>query len=245
VKLLRSLIFVIWLYGTMAILAILALPVLVLPRRVTASVIRVYARLILFGLYWICGIRVELKGHEHIRDGAQIVAGKHQAMLDVFIPFLFFRDPVVIMKRELLWYPFLGWYALKSSQIPIDRDGGAQTMRRMLKAAKSRVLSGAGRQLVIFPEGTRTEPGAPPAYKPAGIRAFYKNLDLPIIPVATNSGLCWPAHGLIRNPGVVVYEVLPEIDAGLSQKDMLATLQARLEAGSNALLPPGAHGRDR
>ncbi|MGC6498629.1 MAG: lysophospholipid acyltransferase family protein [Henriciella sp.] len=244
--LLRSLLFVIWLYGGMAVLGLMALPALLLPRRFIVGLIRLYAHLVIAGLRIVCGIQVELRGREHVGQGPQLIAGKHQAMLDVFIPFLYFDDPVVIMKRELLWYPFLGWYALKSRQIPIDRGGGAQTMRKMLKAAQSRVPEGRGRQLTIYPEGTRTAPGAPPAYKPAGLRAFYKALNLPVLPMATNSGLCWPARGLRRRPGKIVYELLPPVPAGLANKDMLVRLQDRLENASDALLEEGRQAqRDR
>ncbi len=237
--LLRSLLFVLWLYGSMAVLGLLGLPALFLPRRIMVGVIRFYAHLVIFGLKLICGIQVEFRGREHAHAGAQLVVGKHQAMLDVFMPFILFDDPVVVMKRELLWYPFLGWYALKSRQIPIDRAGGAKTMRKMLKAAQATVPQGQGRQLTIFPEGTRTLPGAAPAYKPAGLRAFYKALNLPIIPMATNSGLCWPARGVRRKPGKIVYELLPPLPPDMPPKEMLARLQEALETASDELLEEG------
>ena len=238
----RSILFFLWLYGSMAVVTIASLPTMLLPHRFVIGAIRVYARVVLFGLRWIMGIKVEFRGRGHIPDGPLIVAGKHQAMLDVFVPFLLFKDPVVIMKRELLWYPGLGWFALRARMIPIDRGGTARTVKAMLKRARARVLPGAGRQLVIFPEGTRRAPGAEPSYKPAGIRAFYKGLDLPIIPVATNSGLCWHARGIRRTPGTVVYEVLAPIEPGLPQPQMLDTLIERIETASNHLLEE-AHAR--
>lgn len=238
-RLIRSLLFVIWMYGWMAILGILCLPTLLMPRIVVLFCIRNYVRLMLFGLYVFCGVRVELRGKEHVTGGPQLIAGKHQAMLDVFMPFLFFRDPVLVMKRELLWYPVLGWYALKTGQLPIDRSGGAQTMRKMLEVARRVIAERGGRQLIIYPEGTRVAPGAEPDYKPAGIRAFYKSLELPIFPLATNAGLSWPARGLVRTPGTVVYELHPPIPEGLPPKEMVKRLEAELEAASTALLPEG------
>ena len=79
------------------------------------------------------------------------------------------------------------------------------------------------------------------------MRAFYKALDVPLVPVATNAGLCWPAHGIRRTPGTVVYEVLPAIEPGLEHKDMLARLQGDLEAASTRLLDEGlaVQGRTR
>ncbi len=232
----RSLGFVVWMYATMAIIGILGLPVMLLPRRAVIALMRLYARTVLLGLRLFVGIRVELRGREHIPDGPLLVAGKHQAMLDVFIPFLLFKDPIVVLKRELLWYPVLGWYCWRTGMVAIDRAGTARTVKKMLKAARARVPQGKGRQMIIFPEGTRAAPGAEPDYKPAGVRAFYKALQLPIVPVATNSGLCWPAHGLTRKPGKVVYEVLPPIEAGLPHKQMLARLVDELETASTRLL---------
>lgn len=240
---LRSMIYVIWLYGWMFVMGVIFLPSLLLPRAVIIFGIRTYARLVVFGLRWICGITVEFRGREHIPGGPILLAGKHQAMLDVFVPFLLVRDPVIVMKRELLWYPVLGWYALKSRQLWIDRSGGAKTMRRMLKIAREEVRAGAGRQMLIYPEGTRTEPGEPPQYKPAGVRGFYKTLDVPLVPLATNSGLCWPAHGLTRRPGRVVYEALPAIEPGLESKAIMERLERELEAGSNHLLNEGRERR--
>ncbi|MFN3213601.1 MAG: lysophospholipid acyltransferase family protein [Henriciella sp.] len=242
----RSFIYVIWLYGWMAVLGILALPTLFLPRGAILWVIRLYARTVVLGLKWICGVHVEFRGLEHVSGGPLLIAGKHQAMLDVFVPFLIFDDPVLVMKRELLWYPALGWYAMKTRMLAIDRAGGAKTMRKMLAAAQARVV-GESRQMLIYPEGTRSDPGAAPDCKPAGVRAFYKTLDVPMLPLATNSGLCWPAHGMVRTPGKVVYEVLPPITPGMNPKAMLAELEARLEAGSDRLLDEGlaAQGRTR
>lgn len=242
----RSFVFIVWLYGWMAILGILALPTLLLPRAAILWFIRLYARVVVIGLRIICGISVEFRGREHVPGGPVLIAGKHQAMLDVFLPFLVFDDPVLVMKRELLWYPALGWYALKTRMMAIDRDGGAKTMKRMLTLAKRRVKE-EGRQMLIYPEGTRALPGAAPEYKPAGIRAFYKSLAVPLVPFATNSGLCWPAHGMVRRPGRVVYEVLPPLRSDLNPKAMLVELETQLEAASDRLLDEGlaAQGRTR
>jgi 1-acyl-sn-glycerol-3-phosphate acyltransferase len=150
------------------------------------------------------------------------------------------------MKRELLWYPALGWYAMKTRMMAIDRAGGAKTMKRMLSLANRRVKD-EGRQMLIYPEGTRALPGAAPEYKPAGIRAFYKSLGVPLVPFATNSGLCWPAHGMVRRPGLVVYEVLPALPSDMNPKAMLTELETQLEAASDKLLEEGlaVQGRTR
>ena len=242
----RSFLYVIWLYGWMAVLGILALPTLFLPRGAILWFIRLYGRMVLVGLRWICGIKVEFRGRENIPDGPVLIAGKHQAMRDVFVPFLVFDDPVLVMKKELLWYPALGWYALKTRMLAIDRDGGAKTMKKMLAAAHVRVRD-EQRQMLIYPEGTRLPPGSKPRYKPAGIRAFYKSLEVPLVPFATNSGLCWPARGMIRRPGIVVYEVLPALPGDMNPKAMVVELETQLEAASERLLDEGlaVQGRSR
>lgn len=235
-NLVRSILFFLWLYGMMAVLTIVGLPTMLISHRAVMWMMKLYSRAVRFGLRMIMGIKVELRGLENIPDGPFIVAGKHQAMLDIFIPFLIFDDPIVVLKKELLWYPGLGWYALRSKMIAIDRDGTSRTMKALLKAAKERVPTGKGRQLVIFPEGTRAIPGAEPDYKPAGVRALYKVLELPIVPVATNSGLCWHARGIRRTPGTAIYEVLPAIEPGQPPREVVTRLTDALEAASTRLL---------
>lgn len=236
-RLLRSLLFLVWLYGMMALCGIAFLVTFLMPRRAAIWATAQYSKSILFGLRLICGIRTELRGLEHMPQGAAIYAGKHHCMLDVFIPFLITRDPAIILKKELVWTPFLGWYALKCGMIPIDRSGTSRTLKAML-AATAKATS-EGRQVVIFPEGTRRPPNAPADYQAAGISALNKALGVPIVPVATNAGLCWPARGLGRRSGLIVYEVLPPIPPGLDRRALMARLEADLETASNRLIEEG------
>lgn len=234
---LRSLLFVGYLYGMMAVMGTFFVIALVLPRRVIMQCIKAYTLSIHWGMQAICGIETELRGLENLPDGPFIYAGKHQCMFDIFVPFLVAPDPVIVMKRELLWYPFLGWYALKSQMIAIDRAGTTKTLRAMVAAARKRVAG--GRQVVIFPEGTRTRPGDTPHYHAAGVVGLYKALHVPIVPVATNAGLCWPAHGTRRRSGRIVYEFLPPIEAGLDRKTMMHRLQTDMESSVDALVREG------
>ena len=230
---LRSLLFTAWLYLSMAIFAIGLSPVLLIGRGAAMAVIRLWARFIRFGLRWICGIRIEVRGLEHRPSGAALVAAKHQGMLDVIAPFTFLDDPCFVMKKELLPLPFFGWFAWKTKMIAVDRSGHAKALKDMARQARARLAD--GRQILIFPEGTRTAPGVPGDYKP-GVAAIYRDLDGPCWPIATNSGQCWPAHGFIRRPGVVVYEFLPPIPAGLKRAEFMAQLESRIETASTALL---------
>lgn len=234
---LRSILFVIYMYGLMAVMGIIFLPALALPKGVALFGIRSYANLLRIGLHVIGGIRTQIKGQENLPQGGFIYAGKHQCMWDVFIPFIICKAPTIIMKRELLWYPFLGWYALKAGMIPIDRAGTTKTLRKMTAIANDRADS--GRQIVIFPEGTRTAPGVPAKYHSAGLSSLYKTLDVPIALVATNAGICWPAHGLRRSKGTVTYEVLPPVPAGLPRKEAMARVEADIESASMRLYKAG------
>lgn len=233
----RSYLFLVWLYGWMAILGIVYLPTMLMPRIVAIRAIGLYAAIIRLGLRLICNIDTEIRGRHHVPRGAFIYAGKHHCMLDVFIPFIVCRDPAIILKKELLLAPFLGWYALKTDMIAIDRAGTSRTLKAMIGAARKAV--GRRRCIVIFPEGTRTAPGAPPAYQPAGISALNKALEVPIVPVATNAGLCWPARGINRTPGRIIYEILEPIPAGLDRKALMSRLESELETASDRLLEEG------
>ena len=234
-RVITSLLFVAWLYLSMAIMGLLFLPFLVLPRSATMFGIRVFTRVVMVGLRLICGIRTEIRGREHMPEGPVIYAGKHQCMYDIFIPFLVLRDPAIIMKKELLWYPFLGWYALKSEMIPIDRAGTTKTLKAMVVEVKKRAAN--YRQIVIFPEGTRGDVGQPGDYKP-GIAALYRELDMPVTPLALNCGSHWD-KSLLLKPGTIVFQYLEPIPAGLKRAEFMRELQTRIDGATQALETEG------
>jgi len=226
----RSLLFTAYFYLLSTASVLGAVPTALFgPRRALIGWMAFWNRATLAGLAAICGVRVEIRGREHLPTGGALIAGKHQCMLDAFAPFSYLPDPTLVMKKELMWIPFMGWYSTLSGMIVIDRGGHSTALRKMMDD---------GRQLVIFPEGHRQDPGAPPDYKP-GIAALYRDLAIPCIPVATNSGVHWPAHGFLRKPGVVVYEYLEPIPAGLKRAAFMAELERRIETASNALLAAG------
>ena len=181
----------------------------------------------------ICGIRVEIRGHQYIPTGAALVAPKHQCMLDVFAQFNVLPASCFVMKKELSWIPWFGWYALRVGNLVVDREGHSTALKKLVREAKVRFAQ--GRQVVIFPEGTRTEPGEAGGYKP-GIAALYREIDVPVHPVATNSGVHWPAHGFLRTPGVIVFEYLEPIPPGLKRAEFMRILTERIETASARLL---------
>jgi 1-acyl-sn-glycerol-3-phosphate acyltransferase len=228
---LRSALFAVWMYGTLVVLGLAGLP-LIVTRRGALWAIQTWARGILWGLRVIVGMKVELRGVQHRPSGPGLVASKHQGELDGIAPFALLDDPCFVLKRELMRLPILGWYAASSRMIPVDRGGGSAAVKALSAAARDRLTE--ARQIIIFPEGTRQLPGAPPAYK-SGVSALYRDLDFPCVPVATNSGLFWPAKGLLRYPGVCVYEFLEPIPPGLKRADFMRTLEERIETASTAL----------
>jgi 1-acyl-sn-glycerol-3-phosphate acyltransferase len=203
------------------------------PRRWMVRSWRIWSWVVM-GLLGVCGIRVELRGAQHIPKGAALIAPKHQCMLDVFAQFAWLPDSCFVTKQELMWIPFFGWYASKARMIAVDRAGHSTALRKMVAEAKVRFAD--GRQLVIFPEGHRGEPGHAGDYKP-GIAALYRELDVPVHPVATNAGVHWPAHGFKRRPGTIVYEYLEPIPPGLKRAEFMRILEDRIETASTALLP--------
>jgi len=237
VNTIRSLVFVAWLYLSLAIFAVGMSPALVLPHRYALGVVKMWARFVLLGLDWIVDIKVEFRGLEHRPTGRALLACKHQGMLDIIIPFVVLPDPCIITKKELMILPFFGWFAWKTKMISVDRSAASKALRDMVKQARAR--SAEGRQIWIFPEGTRAPVGAVPDYKP-GVMAMYRDLELPCTPVATNAGVHWPAHGFRRYPGTVVYEFLPPIAANMKRAPFMAELELRIETASNALLRPGS-----
>jgi 1-acyl-sn-glycerol-3-phosphate acyltransferase len=235
VILLRSLLFAVVFYVCSAVAAILMAPLLPAPRRWMIGAMRIWARFTIWALHVFGGIKLEIRGREHIPSGPALLAPKHQCLFDTIVPMALLPDCSQVMKKELMIIPFYGWYAAKSGMIVVDREGGARTMRKLLADGKARLAE--GRQLLIFPEGHRMEPGAAPDYKP-GVAALY-GLGVACTPVATNSGAHWPAHGLLRYPGTIVVEFLTPIAPGLKRPAFMRELEDRIETASNALLAEG------
>jgi len=234
--LLRSLLFTLFFYVFSTLVALVMLPFLLGPRSLIVVWLRLWCRVTTAGLALICGLRVEVRGREHLGGGAVLIAAKHQCMFDTMAPFGFLPDACLVLKKELTKIPIYGWIAVKDGNVVVDREGHAAALRKLVADSRERLAD--GRQLMIFPEGHRMDPGAAPDYKP-GVAALYRDLAMPCVPMATNSGVHWPAHGIIRKPGVMVFEFLEPIPAGLKRGAFMAELEHRIETASNALLASG------
>jgi 1-acyl-sn-glycerol-3-phosphate acyltransferase len=229
----RSLLFNVLFYLNVIILMIVALPTLALPYRFLRPFIRCYSRTSLWLLRVICGTKVEWRGAEKIPKGACIVACKHQSLWETFSLYAVLEDPAYVLKRDLMWIPLFGWYMAKAGLIPIDRSAGLSALSRM--TARARTALARSRQVVIFPEGTRRSPDAPPVYRP-GVAHLYSKASVACVPLALNSGLFWPRRSLLRFPGTILVEVLDPIAPGLDSRTFLARLQSALEDATARLV---------
>ena len=230
--LLRSLAFDIGFYGGSAALALALLPALALPRGAFVAAGRGWARWTNFLLRAVVGAEIVIENVDRLPAAGGFVAAKHQSTWEAAALLGLLPDAAYVLKRELLRIPVFGWYVRKNRQIVVDRAGGAPALRAMISAARGAVA--AGRQVVIFPQGTRVAPGAARPYR-AGAAALYAALGVPVVPIALNSGAVWGRGAFVKRPGRIVLRVLEPIPPGLSRAAFTAVLEERIETASAAL----------
>ena len=234
---LRSLLFVPVFYINTVLFVVIGSFLLLGPRRYAMMGLKAHAIVTLWLMKIIVGTRMEVRGREKLPKPPYLVACKHQSAWDTFALIPIFSDPALVMKAELRHIPFYGWFSRKFEHVFVARDRGPSALRKLVRDAKERAA--AGREVLIFPEGTRRAPGAEPDYKPGAV-ALYEGLGLPCVPMALNSGLYWPRRKLMRYPGTIVVEILDAIPAGLPRKEFRAELEARIETASSRLIVAAA-----
>lgn len=231
VQWLLSVIFIIQMYIAMAVIAVVFAPYAILSRNGAFAACHTFCAWTLWTLRILCGLRCEVRGTPPV--GEVVIAAKHQSFLDIILIYHAVPRGKFIMKRELMWAPFLGQYALRIGCVPVDRGKRGAAITKMKEdVARGAVQPG---QLIIYPQGTRVAPGVVAPYK-MGTGLLYDQLGQPCVPVGTNVGVFWPRRGLLRKPGLAVVEFLPPIAPGLPVADMMSTLQATVEASSDKLL---------
>jgi 1-acyl-sn-glycerol-3-phosphate acyltransferase len=233
---LRSAIFNIVFYVNLALFLVLGSFYFVTPRKWSIAALKTWARTSLWLLRAICGTRIEVRGRAHILQGPCLVAGKHQSFWETFAILPLLDDPCMVLKKELTWVPFFGWFIYKFRMIAVERSAGSSALRNMVARGKREIAE--GRQIVIMPEGTRRSPHDPPDYKP-GAAALYGALGVPCVPFGLNSGLFWPRRKFLRYPGTIVVEFLPPIPAGLPRKEFQQRLEEAIETSTSALVAEG------
>jgi 1-acyl-sn-glycerol-3-phosphate acyltransferase len=230
---LRAALFQLCFYLWGAGLVILFIPALLGPRQGSVLGMRIFGHGTVWLLKVIVGIRVEVRGREHVPPGGCIVAAKHQSAFDTLIYHPLLGDPAIVMKRELLWIPLYGQHSLKARMIPVDRSGGPSALKTLVRLGRRAVTE--GRPVVVFPQGTRVAPGGKAPYQP-GLAALYGQLGVPVVPVATNSGVCWPRRSFAKHAGTIVVEFLPPIPPGLPRKAFAARVEQAIETASDRLV---------
>ncbi|MFD2174589.1 lysophospholipid acyltransferase family protein [Rhodobacter lacus] len=229
---LRSLVFIAQMYVMLMVFAVIGLPyALIGGRRAAIHVCRGYCLWVRVSARWLVGLKSEVRGA--VPDGDVLIAAKHQSFFDILIIYSAIPRGKFIMKKELVWTPFVGWYAWLIGCIPVDRGKRGAAIKGMLAQAKDSRF--AGGQLVIFAQGTRVAAGAKKPYK-IGAGALYTDLGLACVPAATNVGVFWPRHGILRKPGLAVVEFLPAIAPGREIGDFMKTIEVDVETASDRLM---------
>lgn len=226
-----SLIFVIQMYLAMAVIALIFAPFALFSRNAAVLACHVFCQWVIWSLRILCGLRTEVRGTPPTDE--VMIAAKHQSFLDIIAIYNAVPRGKFIMKRELLWTPFLGQYALRIGCVPVNRGKRGAAIAKMKEAVlKGTTFPG---QLIIYPQGTRVAPGVRKPFK-VGSGLLYEQLGQPCVPVGTNVGVFWPKRGILRKPGVAVVEFLPRIEPGLAVPEFMVRLEAEVEASSNRLM---------
>jgi 1-acyl-sn-glycerol-3-phosphate acyltransferase len=235
-RLARSLVFNALFYLNTVVWLILALPTFFMPYTAILWVAKTWGRINLVLLRVVVGLRYEIRGREKIPPGPLIVAAKHQSAWETIALMPLFDNPLFIVKRELMWIPLFGWFMRKGRMVPVDRSAGLRALNAMI--ARARTELARGRQLIIFPEGTRRPAGAEPSYKP-GVALLYVKAGVPCLPLALNSGLFWPRRSIMRRPGTVVVEILEPIAPGMGREAFFERLESAIEGATKKLIEEG------
>ena len=230
---LRSFFFNVGWYLGSTVIAIVGAPILALPRRCSVAWSHFW---IVFCLGWLrltCRLTHRLNGLENMPAGPVIIAAKHQSTWETLAFALLFPNAAIVLKRELLFIPIVGWAMARAGHIGVERGDGAKALRGLVRRTKAALAE--GRSILIYPEGTRTPVGAQPPYQ-VGTAALYRQLGVPVVPVALNSGVFWGRRKFIKWPGVIDVEVLAAIPPGLDRKTFMATLRERIEGATARLV---------
>ena len=226
-----SLIFVIQMYLSLAVISISYFPYAIVSPKGAQAACRSFGRWVTFSAKWLVGITSEIRGK--VPDTGVLIASKHQSFFDIILLFSTLRTPRFVMKSELRFVPFLGYYALRIGCVPINRGKRGAAIAKMLADVQSGYTPEG--QLIIYPQGTRVPPGVYMPYK-VGSAILYKQLGQDCVPVATNVGLFWPKRGIYRTPGHAVLEFMAPIAAGEKTHDFMEKIEDVIENQSNKLM---------
>ena len=229
---LRAALFNVAFFVMTLVLSVLYLPLLLAPPLWMMAAARGWIRAMQWLLRVVVGLDHRVVGAANLPNGPMLIAAKHQSAWETFAFNVLLADPVFVIKRELFWIPFYGWFAHHAGMIGIDRKGRASALKKMIADAQTAL--NARRPIIIFPEGTRTAPGTTPKYQ-TGIAALYQALDVPVVPIALNSGLYWGRRAFLKRPGTITVEILPPIPPGLPRDAFMRRLETSVEDAARRL----------
>lgn len=226
-RFIRSILFDASFYMASFVLMVIFLPLMILPQGAIFWAGRVWVKVTMWLLKAIVGLSYRIEGIENLPAGACIIACKHESAWETLIFHLLLNRPAIALKRELTWIPIINLYFKRMGMVAIDRGAGASALKSLIQGAR-RVMA-QNRPLVIFPEGTRGTSGKPGQYQ-VGVAALYRDLNVPVIPVALNSGLFWGRRSLIKRPGIITWQFLSPIEPDLSRVEFMEKLVDRIES---------------
>lgn len=230
---LRSLCFNVGWYAGSVVIALVGFPILLLPRRAVVAWATFWIDFILWWLRLTCRLTHRVVGLEKLPTGPVIIACKHQSSWETLAFTKLFDDPAIVLKRELLFIPIVGWAMARAGNIAVARGDGAQALRGLVRQAKA--VTAEGRSILIFPEGTRVAVGVEKPYQ-VGAAALYRQLGVPVVPVALNSGLFWGRRKFVKRPGLITVEVLEPIPPGMPREAFMTLLRERIEGATARLV---------
>lgn len=226
-----SFVFIVQMYLSMFILAIWWTPIVLFRKNAAFDAVHSYCRWVRASAAVLVGLRSEIRGE--VPQDEVIIAAKHQSFFDIIMIVSVLPRPKFIMKKELLRAPIVGWYAKRIGCVPVDRGKRSEAMKKMVADAKAGAAEPG--QLIIYPQGTRVAAGARKSYK-VGVGVLYTELGQDCVPAATNVGVFWPRHGILRKPGLAVVEFLPRIPAGASVETFMGRIEPLVEGASDRLM---------
>ncbi len=235
----RSFFFNLAFYGFTSLVAIACLPLTYMKSaKPLAGIVHWWAKMIVWFLKVIAGVKLEIRGREHIpTQGPSLIASKHQSFSDGILVLSLIRDISTVAMKDLLQYPAIGRILTKLDMIMVDTCGGGNARDKLSSAAQ--VAYDAKKHILIYPEGQLVPVGDRERYK-IGVYHLYADLNLPVVPVATNAGQSWQCRAWHKEPGTVYLSFMEPIPTGLDKETFMRILEDTIEAETARLVGEAA-----
>jgi 1-acyl-sn-glycerol-3-phosphate acyltransferase len=184
----------------------------------------------------ICGLRYQVLGAENLPDEPVILLSKHQSAWETVFYLMSMPRPLVfVFKKELHYIPFFGWGLALLRMIPIDRSKGKDAFAQVVTQGRKRLAN--GQWIIMFPEGTRIPVGQKGYYKGGGARLAVET-HVPVVPIALNSGNCWPKNSFIKRPGLITVSIgKPISSAGKTAPELMQEVESWIEDEMHKISP--------